>query len=157
MPSDDFFRLVRAWLTVYLPRSRRLSPHTIRSYKTTLATLLTYLRETRGLDLTSVSFEAIDHATIRGFTKWLMDSRHVSPASANQRLAAIKSFLAFCAAEDPALVAVWLDIKQGQDRGDDHRRRGGQSAAQHRETAERRTVFTGEFPDHGFLWRHLCR
>ena len=112
MPSDDFFRLVRAWLTVYLPRSRRLSPHTIRSYKTTLATLLTYLRETRGLDLTSVSFEAIDHATIRGFTKWLMDSRHVSPASANQRLAAIKSFLAFCAAEDPALVAVWLDIKQ---------------------------------------------
>ena len=112
MPSDDFFRLVRAWLTVYLPRSRRLSPHTIRSYKTTLATLLTYLRETRGLDLTSVSFEAIDHATIRGFTKWLMDSRHVSPASANQRLAAVKSFLAFCAAEDPALVAVWLDIKQ---------------------------------------------
>ena len=30
----------------------------------------------------------------------------------NQRLAAVKSFLSFCAAEDPALVAIWLDIKQ---------------------------------------------
>jgi site-specific recombinase XerD len=36
----------------------------------------------------------------------------LSASSANQRLAAIKSFLSFCAAEDPALVAIWLDIKQ---------------------------------------------
>ncbi len=30
----------------------------------------------------------------------------------NQRLAAIKSFMAFCAGEDPALVAPWLEIKR---------------------------------------------
>ncbi len=112
MPSDNFFPLVRAWLTVYLPRSRRLSPHTIRSYKTALNTLLTYLREARGLDLAAISFEAIDHTTICGFTTWLLDTKHLSPASANQRLAAIKSFLSFCAAEDPTLVAIWLGIKQ---------------------------------------------
>jgi integrase/recombinase XerD len=112
MASDDFFRLVRAWLTVHLPRSRRLSPHTIRSYKTALNTLLTYLRQTRGLDLTAISFEAIDHAAISGFTLWLLEAQHLSASSANQRLAAIKSFLSFCAAEDPALVAIWLDIKQ---------------------------------------------
>ena len=73
MHTDDFFRLVRSWLTVYLPRSRRLSAHTNRSYKTALTMLLAYLHETRGLDLTAVSFEAIDHATIRGFTTWLTD------------------------------------------------------------------------------------
>jgi integrase/recombinase XerD len=112
MASDDFFGLVRAWLTVHLPRSRRLSPHTIRSYKTALNTLLTYLRQTRGLDLTAISFEAIDHAAISGFTLWLLEAQHLSASSANQRLAAIKSFLSFCAAEDPALVAIWLDIKQ---------------------------------------------
>lgn len=112
MASDDFFGLVRAWLTVHLPRSRRLSPHTIRSYKTALNTLLTYLRQTRNLDLAAISFEAIDHTTISGFTLWLVEAQHLSASSANQRLAAIKSFLAFCAAEDPALVAIWLDIKQ---------------------------------------------
>ncbi len=112
MGSDDFFRLVCAWLTVHLPRSRRLSPHTIRSYKTALNTLLTYLRETRGLDLARISFEAIDHAAISGFTLWLIDTQHLSASSANQRLAAIKSFLSYCAAEDPALVALWLDVKR---------------------------------------------
>ncbi|MGH3629210.1 MAG: tyrosine-type recombinase/integrase, partial [Sciscionella sp.] len=111
MGSDDFFGLVRAWLTVHLPRSRRLSPHTIRSYKTALNTLLTYLRQTRDLDLTSISFQAIDHATISEFTLWLVEAQHLAASSANQRLAAIKSFLSFCAGEDPALVAVWLDVK----------------------------------------------
>lgn len=112
MGSDDFFALVRAWLTVHLPRSRRLSPHTIRSYKTALNTLLTYLRQSRGLDLSAISFEAIDHAAISGFTLWLVETQHLSASSANQRLAAIKSFLSYCAGEDPALVAVWLDVKQ---------------------------------------------
>jgi integrase/recombinase XerD len=112
MGSDDFFGLVRAWLTVHLPRARRLSPHTIRSYKTALNTLIDYLRQTRGLDLATISFEAIDHATISGFTLWLTDTQHLSASSANQRLAAIKSFLCYCAAEDPALVAIWLDVKR---------------------------------------------
>jgi len=112
MASGDFFPLVRSWLTVHLPRARRLSPHTIRSYKTAIKTLLDYLTETRRLALADVTFDTIDRATITGMITWLLDTRAMSPASANQRLAAIKSFLSFCAGEDPALVAIWLDIKQ---------------------------------------------
>jgi site-specific recombinase XerD len=112
MGSDDFFALVRAWLTVHLPRARRLSPHTIRSYRTALNTMLDFLRQTRGLELATISFEAIDHATISGFTLWLTETQHLSASSANQRLAAVKSFLSYCAAEDPALVAIWLDVKR---------------------------------------------
>lgn len=112
MGSDDFFGLVRSWLTIHLPRARRLSPHTIRSYKTALNTLLAYLRETRHLELSEITFDAINHDTITGFTIWLLDTKHMAASSANQRLAAIKSFLSYCAAEDPALVAIWLGVKQ---------------------------------------------
>jgi integrase/recombinase XerD len=112
MGSDDFFGLVRSWLTIHLPRARRLSDHTIRSYKTALNLLLAYLHETRGLELAGVTFNAIDRVTINGFTAWLLDTKHLAPSSANQRLAAIKSFLAYCAGEDPALVAIWVDVKQ---------------------------------------------
>jgi len=112
MKSDEFFRLVRTWLTAYLPRARRLSPHTIRSYKTALNTLLAYLRETRHLDLAEITFDAINHATMAGFTTWMLDSKQMAASSANQRLAAIKSFLSYCAAEDPSLVSIWLDVKQ---------------------------------------------
>ena len=64
--SDDFFRLVRSWLTIHLPRARRLSPHTIRSYKPALTMLLPYLREPRHLELSQVTFDVIDRATIAG-------------------------------------------------------------------------------------------
>lgn len=112
MESDDFYRLVRAWLTIHLPRARRLSPHTVRSYKTALNALLDYLRQTQGLEVGEVSFDAFDHAAVSGFGTWLLEIKHLSPSSVNQRVAAIKSFLAYCAGEDPALVAVWLDVKR---------------------------------------------
>ena len=83
MASEDFFALVRGWLTVHLPRARRLSPHTIRSYKTALNTLLKYLRQTRGLELATMTFEAIDHATISGFPLWHTEAQHLSASSAN--------------------------------------------------------------------------
>ena len=111
MTYDEFFRLVRTWLTIHLPRARRLSPHTIRSYKTALNALLDYLRETQHLELNQITFEAINRSTITGFVTWLLDVKHLSASSANQRLAAIKSFLSYCAGEDPALVVIWLDVK----------------------------------------------
>ncbi|HQR81142.1 MAG TPA: tyrosine-type recombinase/integrase [Actinomycetota bacterium] len=110
MASDDFFRLVRAWLTVHLPRARRLSPHTIRSYKTALVTLLDYLRHTRHLELAEITFDQITHASITGFVTWLLETKQLAASSANQRLAAVKSFLSYCAGEDPALVTVWLEV-----------------------------------------------
>ncbi len=112
MKSDEFFTLIRSWLTIHLPRARRLSPHTIRSYKTVLNTLLTYLGETKHLKLDQVSFDAISYSSISGFITWLMDNRNLSASTANQRLAAIKSFLSYCAGEEPALVAIWLDVKK---------------------------------------------
>lgn len=112
MKTDDFYRLVRDWLTVHLPRARRLSPHTIRSYKTALNTLLDYLREHKHLELADVTFDAIDHATVSGFSTWLLETKQMSPTSVNQRVAAIKSFLGYCASEDPALVATWLEVKR---------------------------------------------
>ena len=112
MKSDDFFSLVRAWLTIYLPRARRLSPHTIRSYKTALNTFLVFLGETRSLKLDQVGFDAMTYSSMNAFLTWLMDSRHLAASTANQRLAAITSFLSYCAGEEPALVAVWLDVKR---------------------------------------------
>ncbi len=112
MKSNDFFTLVRTWLTIHLPRARRLSPHTIRSYKTALNTLLVFFGDTKHLKLEQVGFDAITCSSMSEFLSWLMDVRHLSATTANQRLAAIKSFLSYCAGEDPALVAVWLDVKR---------------------------------------------
>ena len=134
MASDEFFPLVRTWLTVHLLRCTQAQPahHPLLQDRDEHAADLP-ARDTAAWTWPTISFEAIDHATITGFTTWLLDTRDLSPASANQRLAAIKSFLSFCAAEDPALVAIWLDVKQirparvpppAAGRADHDRRRG---------------------------------
>lgn len=112
MKSDEFFALVRSRLTVHLPRARRLSPHTIRSYKTALNILLVFFGERRHLKLEQIGFDAINYSSMSEFITWLMDIRKLSATTANQRLAAIKSFLSYCAGEDPAFVAIWLDVKR---------------------------------------------
>ncbi|WP_449373456.1 tyrosine-type recombinase/integrase [Arthrobacter psychrolactophilus] len=112
MKSDDFFTLIRSWLTSYLPRSRRLSPHTIRSYKTALNTFLVFLDETRSLKLEQIGFDVITYSTMNEFLTWLMDTQQLAASTANQRLAAIKSFLSYCAGEESSLVTVWLDVKR---------------------------------------------
>ncbi|MDR3106693.1 MAG: site-specific integrase [Bifidobacteriaceae bacterium] len=112
MGSYEFFRLVGNWLTVHLPTARRASPETVRSYRTALNNLVAYLRQDRGLALQDIGFDHVTRKALEGFRVWLTEGRHLAPSSANQRIAAVKSFLAYRAGEDAALVAVWLDSKQ---------------------------------------------
>ena len=106
----DFFTMVRGFLTVFLPRVRCASPHTIRSYTHAINLFRRYLADTHGLTLTTVTFDAVTQASVTGFLGWLT-SRGANPATANQRFMALKSFLSYCAGQDPRLVAVYLDIQ----------------------------------------------
>jgi len=105
-----FFTLVRGFLTVFLPKVRCASPHTIKSYREAINLLLRYLQADHQLTLAQISFEAVTRSTVTGFLAWLSD-RGAAPSTINQRLMALKSFLSYCAGEDPALVAIWLDIQ----------------------------------------------
>ena len=112
MASYEFFRLVGDWLTAHLPKARRASPETVRSYRAALNCLVNYLRNEQGLALQDIGFGHVRRPALEGFRVWLVEKRGLAPASANQRIAAVKSFLAYCAGQDAALVAVWLDAKQ---------------------------------------------
>ena len=44
-PTDSFYRHLREWFTVFLPRQRGASPHTITSCRHTWNMLLAHLAE----------------------------------------------------------------------------------------------------------------
>lgn len=46
------------------------------------------------------------------FLAWLQNTRENKASTQNHRLAALKSFLHYCALEDPALMAVYLDLQK---------------------------------------------
>jgi len=105
-----FFTLVRGFLTVFLPKVRCASPHTIKSYREAINLLLRYLNTEHQLTVANITFETLNRSTVTGFLAWLSE-RGAAPSTINQRLMALKSFLSYCAGEDPALVAIWLDTQ----------------------------------------------
>jgi site-specific recombinase XerD len=111
-PDDSFFKHVRGFLTVYLPKNKCFSPHTIKAYRDTLNLFRKFLSETKGLAFTAIRFDQINHQVVYDFLSWLQTTRGCAVATKNLRLAVLKSFFHYCAMEDPALVAHYLDLQK---------------------------------------------
>lgn len=109
--DDAFFKLVRSFLTVYLPKNRCYSVNTVKAYRDTINLFRGYLQEQKNISFSKISFALINHSLAYEFLQWLQTKRNCSVSTRNQRLAALKSFLHYCAIEEPALTAIYMDIQ----------------------------------------------
>jgi integrase/recombinase XerD len=110
--DDSFFKHVRGFLTIFLPKNRCYSDHTVRAYRDTLNLFRRFLQEEKAISFTNISFDQINHELIYEFLAWLQNTRGCVASTKNHRLAALKSFFHYCAMEDPTLMAIYLDIQQ---------------------------------------------
>lgn len=110
--DDTFFKLVRKFLTIYLPKNRCYSPNTVKAYRDTINLFRVFLQEQKDITFTKISFVMINHALVYDFLEWLQAKRNCSVSTRNQRLAALKSFLQYCSAEEPALSAIYMDVQK---------------------------------------------
>jgi integrase/recombinase XerD len=90
--ATDFAVSLRRFLTDHLAGLRGCSPNTIVSYRDTFKLLICYFRDERSIPPERLTLELIDIAAVTEFLTWLRTSRHNSPSTCNQRLAAISSF-----------------------------------------------------------------
>lgn len=106
----EFLETVRDFLTVYLPKQRRFSQNTVRSYRMALNLFFDYLREQQNISLHDLSFQLLNKDNVSGFVRWLQEKRNCSDTTCNQRLMAIRSFARYSALSDPANIYVQADI-----------------------------------------------
>jgi site-specific recombinase XerD len=109
--GNSLFVLIHDYLKIYLPKQRKLSPHTIRSYREALELLFDYVKVQKHLPLQDVSFEMLTADMINGYLTYLEDERGCSVATRNNRLAAIRAFLVFAADRDLTTVVQLSEIK----------------------------------------------
>jgi integrase/recombinase XerD len=109
--DDSFFRYVRGFLTVFLPKNRCFSKNTVKAYRDTLNLFRNFLLVKKGISFTNINFDMINHGSIYEFLAWLQNSRGCEASTKNHRLAALKSFLRYCAIEDSTLIAIYMDIQ----------------------------------------------
>lgn len=79
----------------YLHTERNVSPHTVRNYASDLQQFHTYLSPP---DSPPVRVAEIDHRVIREYLGYLHDQKRQKSSMA-RKLAALRSFLKFCARE----------------------------------------------------------
>lgn len=108
--DEKLFRTIRNFLEVYLPRQRRYSPNTKKSYRESLNLFLRFLQIECKVSLMGLSFSHINSHNTSRFMAWLKEQRNNSASTVNSRLMAIKSFAKYCCISDPSKAAFQLDL-----------------------------------------------
>lgn len=108
---NEFFRLLREYLTVYLPKQKDASSHTLKSYRETLNLFVTFLAECKRGRLYSVTFDDVTQDSVGAFLEWLIDSRGCGASTVNQRFSVIRAFLKYSGSRSPAVNDCYIALQ----------------------------------------------
>ncbi|HET7414266.1 MAG TPA: tyrosine-type recombinase/integrase [Arthrobacter sp.] len=108
--TNSFYRHLREWFTIFLPRQRGASPHTITACRDTWNMLLRYVVDTRQIPLEHVTFSLLDQACIIEFLDHMRTTRSWTAKTYNQRLACIRSFFRYASTAESTLAMHLVDV-----------------------------------------------
>lgn len=108
--TTDFARIVTGFLTDYLPLQRGYSKNTILSYRDALKLFIVFLTEKKGIQLSRFTMSGFNRTLVVEFLEWCR-MRGVSVSTANQRLAALKSFASYAQIERIDYMAPLQDVQ----------------------------------------------
>jgi integrase/recombinase XerD len=100
-PSNLLGGILRDYFTDHLPRLRGSSPHTIHSYRDSIALLLRYVAGHHKIPVAALDLADLDPARIIAFLSHLEEQRNNGVATRNVRLAAIHALFRFVASRNP--------------------------------------------------------
>ena len=112
-----FADMLAQFLTVYLPVTRDCSRHTIAAYRDAFMLFLRFMDQQQAIPPNKVSFADFTASNVAAFLGWLRTDRQCSAATANQRLAALKSFFRYVQSQAPEQITQArqvLDVKAAQ-------------------------------------------
>jgi len=118
--NSTLFGLIHDYLKVYLPKQRKLSPNTIRSYREALELLVDFVKEQKGVSLQDVTFEMLTGDMIAAYLNHLECKRGCGIATRNNRLAAVRAFFEYTADRDVTTVFILNDMKKVPVKKPDH-------------------------------------
>src|SRR5215472_19126667 len=98
----NFPALLESFFTIRLLTQRKVSAHTIASYRDTFRLLLHFAQKRLRKPPSRLAFCDLDASLIAAFLDDLENARHNGPKSRNLRLTAIRSFFRYAALEAPA-------------------------------------------------------
>ena len=96
--DEKLFLLIRNFLLAYLPVQRKASPNTVTAYRTVLNQFLKFAAEQYSISVSAVTFEHFSYELVTAYLSSLITEKGYSSATWNNRLAALKAFVAYASA-----------------------------------------------------------
>lgn len=115
----QLFTLFRNFLTIYLPVQRKVSENTVVDYRISLNQLIEFISKKQQVPYMSVTFEMITKDNVNSFLDYLTEEKKFAPATRNNRLAAIKSFLSYASSVHPEYISLMGEISTIKIQKDD--------------------------------------
>jgi site-specific recombinase XerD len=97
------FRLFRDYFTLYLPKIRECSEHTVRSYRRAINSLLDFVKADKKIELDKVTLNMLTDKMIVGYLESLEENGNGASTRA-LRLTCIKAFFSYAAEVEPTAV-----------------------------------------------------
>jgi len=104
--APTFATLVQEFFLQRLIQQQNASAQTVAAYRDTFRLLLTYLQTRRKKQLAALTLADLDAAVVAGFLDYLEKQRGNSIRTRNARFAALRSFLKYATARDPASLPI---------------------------------------------------
>ena len=106
----NLFGAIHDYLEVYLPKQRNLSPHTQKSYRESLESLVDFIKVHYNIQIQDVTFEMLTEETLTAFLDSLETERGYKVSSRNTRRTAIRAFMKYAADRNVVNVAVLQEM-----------------------------------------------
>jgi len=110
--DSSLFALVHDFFKVYLPKQKKRSPNTIRSYQSALESLFDFVKTKKQIRLSEITFQMIDCKMVSEFLDKLEIDNGCSTSTRNHRLRCIRSFYAYAANMEATAVIHQAEIKK---------------------------------------------
>ena len=111
-PKGSLYDHIRRYLTLYMPKQRNVSEHTIRSYGNALEQLVDFIKNTNRIELADITFDMLNSEMIAAYLDYTETQRGCSVSTRNQRRAAIRAFVKHAADIDVTAVVFAKELKK---------------------------------------------
>ncbi len=105
-------RHISCFLNEYAPSQKTDSIHTLRAYQTALRLYLTFLETEKKVRCEELSGSCFQRSTIEEWLIWLKEERGCSPATCNNRLASLRTFLKYIGSRDQTYLYIYHEASE---------------------------------------------
>jgi site-specific recombinase XerD len=110
MKTNLFWKKLREYFTVYLPKQRNSSEKTITSCQMAWNLLLRFLLQEKGIAATQINFDTFTSVLLADFLNDMETRKGWKASTRNNRLSCIRSFFKYAAYTCPNVYTVYADL-----------------------------------------------